>query len=88
MTKGERLLDEVREVLLREWDPIGVGDNPECRNEYDRYARTICRYLKQGADEYRVTSYLARVRTQSMELSAAVPECDRAVAKRLLSFLV
>jgi hypothetical protein len=85
MRKAERLLGEVRGVLLREWDPIGVGRNRECRGEYDRYARTVCRYLAEGADESKLTAYLGQVRTDIMGLSTVDPECDRAVARRLFS---
>jgi hypothetical protein len=88
MAEVERLFDEVREVLLREWDPIGVGHNPECRDEYDRYARTLCRYLKEGADEYRLAAYLARAGAGAMGLSFVATDCDAAVARRLLSFRV
>jgi hypothetical protein len=85
MAEVERLLNEVREILLREWDPIGVGKNPDCQDEYDRYARTICRYLEQGADEYRLAAYLAQNRAVAMGLGFVAPECDRAVARRLCS---
>jgi hypothetical protein len=43
MAKPDRLLLAVREILFREWDPIGVKDDEWCRNEYDSYAPTICR---------------------------------------------
>jgi hypothetical protein len=51
MAEVVHLLDQVREVLLREWDPIGIADNPNCRGEYDSYALTIFRHLKRRADE-------------------------------------
>jgi hypothetical protein len=85
MAEVKRLLDDVREILLREWDPIGVAHNPECQDEYDHYARTICRYLKEGADEYRLAAYLAQNRVVALGRSFAEPECDRSVARRLLS---
>jgi hypothetical protein len=37
-----RYHDAVREILLRERDPIGVSDAPEAQNEYDSYAHKIC----------------------------------------------
>lgn len=46
MTKS--LLDEVREILLSEWDPILIGDNPNLFDEYDFYAHEIVSYLKSG----------------------------------------
>jgi hypothetical protein len=85
MAEVERLFDEVREILLREWDPIGVAHNPECQDEYDRYARTICRYLEEGADEYRLAAYLTQTRAVAMGRGFVAPECDGAVARRLLS---
>ena len=33
--RAKRYYDAVREILLREWDPIGVPDVPEAQNEYD-----------------------------------------------------
>jgi hypothetical protein len=88
MAKGERLMQAVREVLLREWDPIGVADHPECSDEYDRYARAICRYLEEGIDEFRLTAYLSQVQTVGMGLSRVDDERDRLVARRLLSLSV
>lgn len=85
MAKSERLLEEIRGVLLREWDPIGVGDNPACRNEYDSYALTLCRYLGEGADEYKLTAYLGQVQRVGMGLSSVNEAHDREVARRLLS---
>lgn len=49
--KFHKLLEDVKDILFHEWDPIGVNDNPLCRNEYDSYATTIVRYLREGADE-------------------------------------
>jgi hypothetical protein len=88
MAKGGRLLEAVREVLLREWDPIGVAHNPDCFDEYDRYARTICRYLKEGIDEFWLAAYLSQVQAVGMGLSRADEERDTRVARRLLALPV
>lgn len=39
---------KVREILLKEWDPIGVGENPNLKDEYDRYIPQILKVM-QGA---------------------------------------
>jgi hypothetical protein len=31
----------IHDVLLNEWDPIGVNDAPEARDEYDNYIPVI-----------------------------------------------
>lgn len=86
--KGDQLFSAVRKVLLEEWDPIGVAHHPECSNEYDRYVRTICRFLAEGVDEFKLTAYLSQVRTVSMGLSLASDGREKLVARRLLELLV
>jgi hypothetical protein len=85
MAKSERLMEAVREVLLREWDPIGVAHNPECFGEYDRYACTIGRLLEGGVDEFRLAAYLSQVQTVGMGLSRVDEERDTLIARRLLA---
>jgi hypothetical protein len=31
----------VREILMREWDPIGVAGSPEAADEYDSYVGKV-----------------------------------------------
>lgn len=85
--KHSDLLKEVRDILFRDWDPIGVNDQPLCQNEYDSYAPGICRLLRAGADEDKLANQLGRLQKISMGLSATNPERDRKVASRLLSLL-
>jgi hypothetical protein len=87
MANRDSLLTGVREVLFREWDPIGVNDTEECNDEYDSYAGTICRLLREGADERKLASHLSELQRVSMGLSSIDEEVNRAVAKRLLSLV-
>jgi hypothetical protein len=52
--KRKELLQSVKEVLFREWDPIGFNSNPACSDEYDSYASGIVRLLQAEADEYKI----------------------------------
>jgi len=85
--KGDDLLRSVREVLFRDWHPIGVNDNPSCSDEYDSYAPTLCRYLRQGADESRLAAHLRQIVTVSMGLTLADDVRERRVARQLLGLL-
>jgi hypothetical protein len=87
MAKQDTLFAAVNEVLLREWDPARVGDHELARDEYHRYARTLCRYLREGADEYRLTSYLSQVERVSMGISGVDEERNRRVARRRLGLV-
>jgi hypothetical protein len=41
---------KVREVLMREWDPIGVRDAPEAQDEYDSYVgKAYVMLMDEGA---------------------------------------
>ena len=35
----------VREILLRDWDPLGIGDNISLADEYDSYIPTLLNLL-------------------------------------------
>ena len=84
MHKKDELLRSVMEILFTEWDLIGVNSNALRRNEYDSYARTICRYLTSGADAYKISAHLGKLRRVSMGLSTKAEEVDRRVAEHLI----
>jgi len=45
--------------LALEWDPIGVADIPECRDEYDEcVVGPLLRMLEQGATAEQVSAFL------------------------------
>ena len=77
----------MREILLHEWDPIGVSDAAEAADEYDTYADeayVMLMYRDAGAAE--IAAYLLEIATGHMGLSyrAELGErCDK-VAERLV----
>lgn len=83
--KRKELLQAVKEVLFREWDPIGVNSNPACSGEYDSYASGIVRLLQSEADEYKIAEHLRSLQRVSMGMSSANEERDREIASKLIS---
>jgi hypothetical protein len=63
---------EIRLILLREWDPIGIthGRNYDeaTDDEYDSYAREIAAMLARGASFEDVFAYLKWGETEHMQL--------------------
>jgi hypothetical protein len=47
----------VRELFMRDWDPIGVGDIPHAQNEYDGY---VAKAYVMLVDEMATVDDLAR----------------------------
>ena len=68
--KRKELLQAVKEVLFREWDPIGVNSNPACSDEYDSYASGIDRLLQAEADEYKIAEHLRNLQRVNMGMSS------------------
>jgi hypothetical protein len=85
--KRKDLWHAVKEVLFREWDPIGVNSNTACSDEYDSYVSAIVRLLQAEADEYKITEHLRSLERVSMGLSSANEERDHRIARKLISLI-
>lgn len=50
---------KIREILIQEWDPIGVRDVPQAQDEYDSYiGRVYVMLMDEGATRQAVAAYL------------------------------
>lgn len=52
----------IGEVLLSDWDPIGVNDVPEAQDEYDSYVGDVYRMLASGCSEDELVEHLWKSR--------------------------
>jgi hypothetical protein len=59
---------QLRDLLMREWDPIGVSLVPEARDEYDGYLGSIAARLRRGDSVDKLAELLAGFRTERMGL--------------------
>lgn len=58
---------KVREVLMREWDPIGVCDEAEAQDEYDAYVgKVYVMLMDERAIAETIAAYLFDVATEHM----------------------
>ena len=73
-------VDAIRQILLHDWDPIGVGDDPDARDEYDFYIPRLYRLMVLGASRQAVARYLRNVERLEMGL---LNDDERIVADRL-----
>lgn len=83
-SQAESITDAIRQVLVRDWDPIGVMDDPEWpRDEYDSYIGEIYRYLARGESLEFIARHLCFIEDKVMGLGR-LPESSRLpVAKKL-----
>jgi hypothetical protein len=77
-------LEEIKRILLQEWDPIGASGVDEAADEYDAYALQIFTSLHQGVTVVSLSEYLDRIETEHMGL-AARSERSNEVARKVLA---
>ncbi|SIT35482.1 conserved hypothetical protein [Paraburkholderia ribeironis] len=83
---NQALQDAVKEVLLHEWDPIGLEGEDTAKDEYDAYVTRICALIVQGQSVEEVIKCLLWAETEQMGLQAEV-ERARRVAGRLVQLI-
>jgi hypothetical protein len=64
--RAREIQQRIREVLLRDWDPIGVGKEPDLNDEYDAYIGGVYRLLASGAGPRAVAEHIAQIETEQM----------------------
>lgn len=74
---SQALQDAVKEVLLREWDPIGIGGSDAAKDEYDTYVTKVCALIAQRLSVEDVIQYLLWAETEQMGLQADVARARR-----------
>jgi hypothetical protein len=67
---------ELREILMREWDPIGIGDEPLAQDEYDGYIGRIAAALGHGSPATDIAAMLTSA-TDGMGLQPDVARDQR-----------
>ena len=67
--KSRRIQVVIRRVLMSEWDPIGVAEEPMAANEYDAYLGGLLELLQQYASGERLEEHLRLIETTAMGLT-------------------
>lgn len=80
---GRAMQREIGDILLRNWDPIGIGNEPEAQDEYDSYAGGVYRLLASGASNRDIATHLANIEASSLGYEDTDPKMLVPVAKKL-----
>jgi hypothetical protein len=57
----QRINDEIRQVLVKEWDPIGIKDEPRAQDEYDSYIAGVFNLLARHGSDKEIEDYLWKI---------------------------
>ena len=69
--RAREVQEQIRLILLHDWDPIGVQDEPSAQDEYDSYVGGMYRLLADGASTVEVAKHLARIEGEQMGLPSS-----------------
>ena len=72
----------IREILLMEWDPIGIAEFPEAHDEYNEYVAEVEELVAGQARPEVIFAYLWKLETTHMGLVGDRPKTER-IASRL-----
>lgn len=75
----------IQAILLKDWDPIGIQDVPEARDEYDGYVGGVYRLLANKASLEAIANHLVAVERDAMGFST--PSSSRLPVARKLKQL-
>ena len=69
--RATEIQDNIRDVLMKNWDPIGVSNESGAQDEYDGYIGGIYRLLANRASEKQIIDHLYKIETENMELESS-----------------
>jgi hypothetical protein len=58
---SQRIIAEIRQILVNVWDPIGIKDVSNAQDEYDAYIGGVFDLLNRRAIEEDISAYLWKV---------------------------
>ncbi len=83
-SKANEIVNSIREILINEWDPIGVMSDPEWpRDEYDSYIGRVYNALARGESAEYIAADLCFIEDKIIGLGAPPLSARLAVAERL-----
>ncbi|MCA0425290.1 MAG: hypothetical protein LCH61_18570 [Proteobacteria bacterium] len=78
-----RAVAEISALLLKHWDPIGIADVAEARDEYHPVAERLAVMLAHGASRRQVAAFLVHYEGDDLGLTPN-PDRAHAVARMLV----
>jgi hypothetical protein len=71
----------LKQVLLLDWDPIGVAEFPEAQDEYDSYLPSVVALLSSGGNQQQLADHLYWIATVQMGLGGSHQHAQKIAAQ-------
>ena len=79
---------QIDEVLLHDWDPIGVSTLPQCATEYRSYCRGVYDVAVQTRSATAIVDHLTKIEHERMGISSGRAKRLLPVAQKILTLVV
>ena len=66
--RRESIEQNIGRALLEQWDPLGVHDQADRKDEYTPYAHDLYTLLVRGASDVQITRHLHRIELEELHL--------------------
>jgi hypothetical protein len=83
LERAREIQAAIEKILMQDWDPIGVRDEPLAKSEYDSYVGGLYCLLASGASPRQVADHLLTIETESMGMDRGDVEAVLSVAEKL-----
>ncbi len=77
----KRIYEVIDQILWKDWDPIGVNDIDDVRDEYQSYTPHIFSLTIQGADKIKIAEHLYKIETINMGMTGNKNHCEEIAQK-------
>ena len=81
----KELIKRIDDILYYIWDPIGISNEPQTRNEYSSYVPEIFDLTKRNASEEVIAQKLNYIQTEIIGLNSNFAHC-RYVSRIIADF--
>lgn len=82
--KENEVITEIRTVLSKDWDPVGIGENSNLGDEYDGYIGSIIQILMHEPSIESIISLLKKIENEDMEIENTDTKCLYCIATKLM----
>lgn len=79
------LANQIRQIFLQDWDPVGIKHVPQAQDEYDSYLANITRLVQSQAAKNDIAAALLRAEVD-MGLGTNENRANLVAAKLLLIY--
>jgi hypothetical protein len=80
----KKLYKAIDEILWSDWDPLGMNDIDDVRDEYQSYALQICGLKIHGANQETIAQKLYDFQRDEMSMPGSIENC-RQIAEKIIN---